>query len=115
DYWHIQTDNGTQLMGTATNEDSANWQQGQRVLALIRPDETSADPLPTTNKLSGHVQLVEYVGRAYEALVLLEGQGGADRATTRVAPTIPEEQQQVVYGRGDPGGRPLLAHSTHEL
>jgi putative spermidine/putrescine transport system ATP-binding protein len=73
-YWRVQTANGTQLLATTTDEEGAHWQEGQRVLALIRPDETLADPLPTSNKLKGRVQLVEYVGRAYEALVRLEGE-----------------------------------------
>lgn len=76
-HWRIQTANGTELLGTSTNEESINWQKGQRVVALIRPDETIADPLPTDNKLKGRVQLVEYVGRAYEALVRLDGETGA--------------------------------------
>jgi len=75
-YWRIQTANGTELLGTSTNEESVNWQAGQQVVALIRPDETIADPLPTSNRLKGRVQLVEYVGRAYEALVRLEGEEG---------------------------------------
>jgi putative spermidine/putrescine transport system ATP-binding protein len=83
-HWRIQTENGTELLATSTNEESVNppsgghgWQKGQRVVALIRPDETVADPLPTDNKLKGRVQLVEYVGRAYEALVLLNEETGA--------------------------------------
>ena len=40
-------------------------------------DETIAEALPISNRLKGHVQLVEYVGRAYEALVRLEGETGA--------------------------------------
>jgi putative spermidine/putrescine transport system ATP-binding protein len=80
-YWRIQAANGTQLLGTAMNEESVNWHEGQRILALIRPDETIADPLPTSNRLKGRVQLVEYVGRAYEALVRLEGEPGAQLLT----------------------------------
>lgn len=76
-YWRIQAANGTELLGTSTNGESVNWQKGQRVVALMRPDETIADPLPTDNKLRGRVQLVEYVGRAYEALVRLDGETGA--------------------------------------
>jgi ABC-type sugar transport system ATPase subunit len=74
DYWRIETANGTQMLGASTND--VNWQQGQRVVALIRPDETIAEPQSEVNRLTGHVQLVEYVGRAYESLVLLAGQGG---------------------------------------
>jgi ABC-type Fe3+/spermidine/putrescine transport system ATPase subunit len=74
-YWRIETANGTQLLGASTNEETS-WQPGQKVVALIRPDETIADPQSDANRLTGHVQLVEYVGRAYESLVLLTGQGG---------------------------------------
>jgi putative spermidine/putrescine transport system ATP-binding protein len=71
DLWGIQTANGTQLKAISTSKESANWQTGQKVLACIRPDETLADALPTGNRLQGRVQLVEYVGRSYEALVRL--------------------------------------------
>jgi putative spermidine/putrescine transport system ATP-binding protein len=74
-YWRIETANGTQLLGASTNEETS-WQPGQKAVALIRPDETIADPQSDANRLTGHVQLVEYVGRAYESLVLLTGQGG---------------------------------------
>jgi putative spermidine/putrescine transport system ATP-binding protein len=76
-YWRVQAANGTQLLATATDAASANWKEGQRVLALIRPDETIVEPVPTSNRLKGRVQLVEYVGRAYEALIRLEGETGA--------------------------------------
>jgi putative spermidine/putrescine transport system ATP-binding protein len=74
DHWLVQTPGGRTLQASATTADSAHWQAGQRVLACIRPDETLADPLPTTNHLQGRVQLVEYVGREYEALVQVEGE-----------------------------------------
>ncbi len=77
--WRIQTADGTSLQATSTTEESVHWQAGQRVIACIRPDETLADPLPPTNHMQGRVQLIEYVGRAYEAVVHLEagdGKGG---------------------------------------
>ncbi|HZR44381.1 MAG TPA: ABC transporter ATP-binding protein [Ktedonobacteraceae bacterium] len=91
--WVIQTGDGTQLQGTSTTEESASWHLGKRVLACIRPDETLADPLPSTNRLQGRVQLVEYVGRAYESLVRLVGK---------------QETQD-----DSPEGQTLLVHSEH--
>jgi putative spermidine/putrescine transport system ATP-binding protein len=63
------------LTASATTEESAGWLAGQKLLACIRPDETLADAQPSPNHIRGRVQLVEYVGRAYEALVQLEGEG----------------------------------------
>lgn len=74
DNWLVKTNGGTTLLASATTAERAHWQTGQRVLACSRPDETLADPLPTTNHMQGRVQLVEYVGREYEALVKLEGE-----------------------------------------
>lgn len=75
-FWLVQTSGGTKLQASSTSEESANWQPGQQVLAAIRPDETLSDPLPSVNHLRGHVQLVEYMGRSYEALVKLENEDG---------------------------------------
>ncbi len=77
DLWHIQTAGGVQLQAISTAAESSDWRVGQRVLACIRPDETLSDPLPAANHLRGRVQLVEYVGRSYEALVRLEGESDA--------------------------------------
>jgi putative spermidine/putrescine transport system ATP-binding protein len=73
--WQVQTASGVVLTASVTAAGSASWQVGQKVLACIRPDETLADALPATNRLQGRVKLVEYVGRAYEVLVQLEGEG----------------------------------------
>ena len=73
--WQVQTTGGVKLMASVTAADSAGWQAGQKVLACIRPDETLADGVSTTNHVQGRVLLVEYVGRAYEVLVQLEGEG----------------------------------------
>ncbi|MBV9711977.1 MAG: ABC transporter ATP-binding protein [Ktedonobacteraceae bacterium] len=72
--WLVQMNSGLKLMASVTTEESANWRPGQQVLACIRPDETLADALPAANRVRGRVQLVEYVGRAYESLVQLEGE-----------------------------------------
>jgi putative spermidine/putrescine transport system ATP-binding protein len=72
-FWQVQTSTGLRLQAQSTSEESAQWQAGQRVLALFKPDETLADPLPATNHIHGRVKLVEYLGKSFEALVLLEG------------------------------------------
>jgi putative spermidine/putrescine transport system ATP-binding protein len=73
EHWLVQTTAGITLTASATTEESAGWVVGQKLLACIRPDETLAETQPSPNHIQGRVQLVEYVGRAYEALVQLEG------------------------------------------
>lgn len=72
EHWSVQTDDEVRLHVTAAG-DTISWQQGQRALLRFRPDETVADPLPATNNLQGRVQLVEYMGKAFEAVVQLKG------------------------------------------
>lgn len=73
--WLVQTDADVKLTASVTATESSSWQVGQKVVGCIRPDETLADSLPTVNRVQGRVLLVEYVGRAYEVLVQLEGKG----------------------------------------
>ncbi len=73
-YWQVKTANGNQLQAIATCIESEQWQPGQAVLACSRPDETLADALAATNRMQGRVQLVEYLGKSFEALVHLEGE-----------------------------------------
>lgn len=68
----VRTANGVQLRATSPAEESRNWQAGQEVLASFRPDETRSDRQEATNCLRGKVQFVEYLGKAFEALVHLE-------------------------------------------
>ncbi|HEY4388482.1 MAG TPA: TOBE domain-containing protein [Ktedonobacteraceae bacterium] len=68
--------NGIKLLARSTAAESSHWQAGKRVLACLRPEEARADPLPATNHLQGRVQLIEYVGRAYESLVRMEDESG---------------------------------------
>lgn len=99
EFWLVQSRNGVQLRASSTAQESANWQAGQRVLACIRPDETLADPLPAGNRLQGRVQLVEYVGRAYEALVYLEDkEGGEERQILVQSAHAPEGGAQLEFG-----------------
>jgi ABC-type Fe3+/spermidine/putrescine transport system ATPase subunit len=75
EHWLVQTTTGAKLTASVTTTESADWQIGQKVLACIRPDETLADDPSATNRVQGRVLLVEYVGRAYEVLVQLAGEG----------------------------------------
>jgi ABC-type Fe3+/spermidine/putrescine transport system ATPase subunit len=72
DLWQVEMSNGVKLLARSTAAERTHWLAGKRVLACLRPDETRADPLPATNQLQGRVQLIEYVGRAYESLVRME-------------------------------------------
>ncbi|HLZ61285.1 MAG TPA: ABC transporter ATP-binding protein [Ktedonosporobacter sp.] len=72
-YWSVQTSTGLRLQARSTRAQSEHWQVGQRVLALFKPDETLADPLPPSNHMRGRVKLIEYMGKSFEVLVLLEG------------------------------------------
>ena len=96
DLWVVQTANGTQLRAISTSKESANWQPGQKVLACIRPDETLAASLPTGNRLQGRVQLVEYVGRSYEAVVRLEG--NEERLLLVQSAHAPESGAPIEFG-----------------
>jgi putative spermidine/putrescine transport system ATP-binding protein len=71
DYWLVKTASGTSLKASSTTAESTSWQPGQSLIACMRPDETLADPLPVTNILHGQIKLVEYMGRAFEALTEL--------------------------------------------
>lgn len=96
DFWQVQTEQGVHLRASATTEQSAAWQVGQRVLACARPDETLADPLPVDNRLQGLVQFVEYVGRSYEALVRLDDTTGAQMLVQSAQP--PESGALIEFG-----------------
>ncbi len=70
--WHVQTDAGVRLRAISTAENAETWQPGERLLACSRPDELEADPNEPANRMRGIVHLVEYVGKAFEAVVRLE-------------------------------------------
>jgi putative spermidine/putrescine transport system ATP-binding protein len=70
--WRVETASGEKLLGTPPQE--ANWQAGQKVTACFRPDEALIVNEPTSNSLSGQVQLTEYLGKSFEVLVRLTGQ-----------------------------------------
>lgn len=70
--WLVKTDADVTLHASSTYAGSTNWHQGDRVLAVARPDELVADPLPETNQMTGTVHLVDYVGKAFEILVRVD-------------------------------------------
>jgi putative spermidine/putrescine transport system ATP-binding protein len=72
DEWTVQTDAGQTLRATTTWQGADEWQVGDRVLACSRPDEMLVDS-GSVNQLTGFVHLTEYVGKAYELLVRLDG------------------------------------------
>ena len=71
----VRTAVGDQLRAISTVEESLNWSPGQDVLASFRPDETRSDLKETPNRLRGNIQFVEYLGKAFEALVNLGNEG----------------------------------------
>ncbi len=71
----VRATTGAELLATSNVAESQDWQPGQEVLAAFRPDETRSDLAETRNQLRGKVQLVEYLGKAFEALVHLENGG----------------------------------------
>jgi putative spermidine/putrescine transport system ATP-binding protein len=73
DMWVVRTAEGTQLRASVTTQPQEDWQPGKIVLACSRPDETLVDPPPTFNQLRGIVRLTEYVGKAFETVISVEG------------------------------------------
>jgi putative spermidine/putrescine transport system ATP-binding protein len=71
--WTVQMDNGIQLRASTTDENSVNLQPGDRAWACSRPDEVTTDAPASANHLRGTVHLVEYIGKAFEVLVRLDG------------------------------------------
>jgi putative spermidine/putrescine transport system ATP-binding protein len=96
DHWQVQAPNGTRLTARSTSDESAHWQDGQRVIACCRPDETVAQLEPAVNHLRGRVQLVEYMGRSYESLVQLEDASGLQLLVQSAQ--IPENDAVIDFG-----------------
>jgi putative spermidine/putrescine transport system ATP-binding protein len=94
--WLVKTVTGVTLRANSTFAGSANWKEGDPVLAIARPDDLLAEPLPTTNQLSGTVQLVDYVGKSFEILVRLEG---AETSQLLVcSQTLSELERPLLFG-----------------
>lgn len=74
-YWRVRRADGAVFLARSYANESEQWKAGDRVLACCKPDETLSDPLPATNHLRGRVQLVEYLGKSFEALVQLDNDG----------------------------------------
>jgi len=92
--WLVKTDTGVMLRASSNFVGSRDWKQGDRVVAVARPDDLLAEPLPTTNHLSGTVHLVDYVGKSYELLVRLEGAETLQLLVCSQTPTEPEQPLQ---------------------
>ena len=69
----VQTATGITLHASAMGEESRNWQRGEHVIACFRPDETLADQPTLSNQMQGRAHITEYIGKAFEVLVRLEG------------------------------------------
>lgn len=70
DYCVVQTASGARLHATAA---SPTGPGSRDQLLCFRPDETLVEPLAPVNHLRGQVQLVEYLGKTFEAMVQVEG------------------------------------------
>lgn len=69
----VQTATGVTLHASTTSEESNNWQRGQHIIACFRPDETLAEQPTLSNQMQGSVHITEYLGKAFEVVVRLEG------------------------------------------
>jgi putative spermidine/putrescine transport system ATP-binding protein len=70
-FWVVETAGGMRLHGTTTT--GATFEAGQPVTLCFRADETLTES-SATNHLRGVVQLVEYIGKGFEAVVRLDGE-----------------------------------------
>ena len=69
----VQTATGVTLRASTTSEESNSWQIGQHFIACFRPDETLADQTPLSNQMQGKAHITEYIGKAFEVVVRVEG------------------------------------------
>ena len=91
----VRTADGDQLRAISTVEESSNWQPGQELLASFRPDETLTNLKDSSNRLHGQVQLVEYMGKSFEALIHL----GTEEAQLLAHSPIPlEHGAEIEFG-----------------
>jgi len=74
--WIVQTAAGIHLQAAVTVDDADTWPIGARLLACARPDDVWVDAAGSVNRMRGVVVLVEYVGKAFEAVVRLENDEG---------------------------------------
>jgi putative spermidine/putrescine transport system ATP-binding protein len=71
--WRVKAPNRAELLALAPKNADLSWKPGEKVLACFKPDEAIVDSPITYNHLQGKVTLVEYMGKAFETLVELEG------------------------------------------
>lgn len=69
----VETDRGISLRAVSTQPESSQWSAGQRFVGCFRPDDVRITSEAQLNGLSGHVQLIEYLGTSFEVLVRLNG------------------------------------------
>jgi len=69
----VQTATGITLYASATSEESNEWHIGQHFIACFRPDETLAGQPPLVNQMQGKAHITEYIGKAFEVVVHVEG------------------------------------------
>ena len=69
----VQTATGVTLRASTTSEESNDWHIGQHFIACFRPDETLAGQPPLANQMQGKAHITEYIGKAFEVVVRIEG------------------------------------------
>ncbi len=69
----VQTATGVTLHASTTSEESSEWHIGQHFIACFRPDETLAGQPPLVNQMQGKAHITEYIGKAFEVVVRVEG------------------------------------------
>ena len=69
----VQTATGITLYASTTSEESNEWHIGQHFIACFRPDETLAGQPPLANQMQGKAHITEYIGKAFEVVVRVEG------------------------------------------
>jgi hypothetical protein len=89
--WLVKTDTGVMLRATSTFAGSGAWKEGDSLVAVARPDDLLAEPLPTVNPMSGTVHLVDDLGKAFEMLVREEG---AETLQLLVSSQTPSDVEQ---------------------
>jgi putative spermidine/putrescine transport system ATP-binding protein len=108
DFYAVRTTGGERLL--AASPSGTDLAAGQAVTLCYRPDEALADPPQEGNHLRGQAQLVEYLGKSFETLLTLPGEGGTQALVH--SPQAPTVGAPVTFGvRPDR----LLAFPTGEV
>ena len=80
----LVTESGLKLRGTA----AAELKPGDRVVAVVRPEDVSLDPLPSANEIEGGVELAMFLGSHKQLRVSIDG----DRVIAFVDPELRLEE-----------------------